>query len=95
MLEEKQQNSRWQVYIIEASDYSLYTGITTCVERRFFEHLKGKGAKFFRGRKPVLVCFLEAGHTKSSALKREIEIKKMTRQQKLKLIHSKNIKIIP
>jgi len=77
----------WFVYIIEASDGSLYTGVTTDVERRFAEHCDSdKGAKFFRGRKPVKVVYQQDHPDRSSALKREAEIKKLTRQSKLLLI---------
>ena len=74
----------WHVYIIQASNNSLYTGITTDVERRFTEHSNGPlGAKFFNGRKPVKIVYREDGHTRSSASKREAEIKKLSRLQKL------------
>jgi putative endonuclease len=77
----------WFVYIIEASNKALYTGITTDIDRRFQEHLSGKkGAKFFNGRPPVKVVFQEPGHTRQTASRREYQIKKMTRQQKLTLI---------
>ena len=73
----------WSVYIIEANDHSYYTGITTDVERRFEQHKSGPlGAKFFNGRTPLRVIYREDGHTRSSASKREIEIKKLTRLQK-------------
>lgn len=77
----------WYVYIIEASDGSLYTGVTTDVERRFTEHCgKGKGARFFRGRKPVKVVYTESHPDRGSALRRESEIKKLKRDCKLELI---------
>ena len=77
----------WSLYIIEASDASLYTGITTDVERRFDEHLRGlKGAKYFNGRRPLDVVYREDGHSRSSASRREAEIKKLTRRQKQALI---------
>jgi putative endonuclease len=79
--------STWSLYIIEASDASLYTGITIDVERRFEEHLNyQKGAKYFNGRTPVRVVYREDGHTRSSASRREMEIKKMTRRDKQNLI---------
>lgn len=79
--------SQWSLYIIEASDRSLYTGITTDVERRFDEHLnRQKGAKFFHGRSPIRVVYREDGHTRSSASRREFEIKRMSRREKEKLI---------
>lgn len=77
----------WSIYIIEASDASLYTGITTDVERRFEEHLNGlKGAKYFNGRRPLGVVYREDGHSRSSASRREAEIKKLSRAQKKALI---------
>lgn len=77
----------WTLYIIEANDASLYTGISTDVERRFEEHRSGnKGAKFFNGRAPLKLVYLEQGHTRSSASRREYEIKRMSRQQKQNLI---------
>lgn len=79
--------SNWYVYIIESSDESLYTGITTDVDRRFAEHCgQGKGAKFFRGRKPRKVVYSEEHADRSSALKREAQIKKLSRVEKLGII---------
>lgn len=80
-------SATWSLYIIEASDASLYTGITTDVERRFDEHQSGnKGAKYFNGRSPVRVVYREDGHTRSSASQREAEIKKLSREAKNRLI---------
>jgi putative endonuclease len=76
----------WSLYIIEASDASYYTGITTDVERRFSQHLNGTGAKFFSGRQPLAVVYREDGHDRGSASRREAEIKKMTRPEKVALI---------
>ena len=77
----------WFVYIIEASDGSLYTGVTTDVARRFVEHGgTDKGARFFRGRKPLRVVHTETYPDRSSSQKRESVIKKLTRQEKLELI---------
>jgi putative endonuclease len=81
-------NKNWQVYIIEASDSKLYTGITTDIEQRWQSHASGKGAKFFRGRTPEKICYLEKNHDKSSASKREAEIKQLSRNEKLLLILS-------
>ena len=83
----------WYVYIIKADDHSLYTGISTDVDRRFQEHCgKSGGARYFNGRKPVEVVYREGGHDRSSASKREIEIKKLSRSQKQALIkRSKSI----
>jgi putative endonuclease len=75
----------WQVYMILCSDDSLYTGITTDVERRFRQHEDGKGAKYFRGRQPVRIVYLEDNHTRSSAAQRECLIKSMSRADKVLL----------
>ena len=84
-------NATWSLYIIEASDSSLYTGITTDVERRFEEHLQcRKGAKYFNGRSPIRVVYREDGHTRSSASRREAEIKKLSRGEKKSLIAAPN-----
>ena len=76
----------WQVYIILCSDNSLYTGITTDVERRFSQHLTGTGAKYFRGRSPQRLVYLEVGHDRSSASRREVEIKRLRLSDKRRLI---------
>jgi putative endonuclease len=85
----KASTGTWSLYIIEASDASLYTGITTDVERRFDEHLNcHKGAKYFNGRSPVRIVYREEGHDRSSASRREAEIKKLSRSEKQRLISS-------
>jgi len=76
----------WQVYIILCSDNSLYTGITTDIDRRFRQHGAGRGAKYFRGRQPLEVVYLETGYSRSSAAVREAGIKAMNRSDKLDLI---------
>ena len=76
----------WQVYIILCSDDSLYTGITTDVERRFAQHLAGTGAKYFRSRSPRRIVYLESGHNRSSASRREVEIKRLRPADKRLLI---------
>ena len=77
----------WYVYMIRASDESLYTGITTDVKRRFEEHGSPiKGARFFRGRQPMEVVLTERHPDRSIASRREAEIKKMSRKNKLRLI---------
>ncbi|MBL0226059.1 MAG: GIY-YIG nuclease family protein [Geobacteraceae bacterium] len=78
----------WQVYMILCSDDSLYTGITTDIQRRFLQHASGRGAKYFRGHRPLEVVYREEGHTRSSASKREREIKSLERPDKLALISS-------
>ncbi|MCW8860301.1 MAG: GIY-YIG nuclease family protein [Deltaproteobacteria bacterium] len=78
----------WQLYIILCSDDSLYTGITTDVERRFAQHAAGKGAKYFRGRSACRIVYLEMGHDRSSASRREVDIKKLRPEAKWLLIAS-------
>jgi len=80
----------WYVYMIRADDDCLYTGVTTDVIRRFKEHSGGpRGARFFNGRKPAEVVYTESGHTRSSACRREAEIKKMNRRQKDTLLKTR------
>jgi putative endonuclease len=77
----------WSVYIIETSAGTLYTGVSTDVARRFREHHGGRrGARYFRGAKPRAVVFVEDGHTRSSACRREAAIKRLSREGKLALI---------
>jgi putative endonuclease len=77
----------WTVYIIRCEDETLYTGVTTDVERRFREHLeRPSGAKYFNGRGPREVVYTETGHDRSSACRREAAIKKLSRDEKLRLI---------
>ena len=79
--------SQWFVYIIRSSDDSLYTGVTTDIERRFREHCGSvKAARFFRGRQPLEVVHTEPHPDRSSAQSREAEIKKLSRGLKLELI---------
>ena len=76
----------WYVYILRCGDGTLYTGITDDVDRRLAVHRAGKGAKYTRGRGPLEVVYTKEVPDKSAALKREIAIKKLTRQEKERLI---------
>lgn len=76
----------WYVYIILCSDNSLYTGCTTDIARRFRQHATGSGAKYFRGRQPLQVVYLENGHSRSSAATRETLIKNLKRVDKEMLV---------
>ena len=73
------------VYLLQCSDRSIYTGITTDVERRFLEHKGGKGGHYTRSRSVKKILYTEEHPDRSSASKREAEIKKMSRTDKLKL----------
>lgn len=83
----------WFVYIIHCSDDTFYTGISTDVQRRFKEHAEQRGAKYFRARRPVQLIYLERGHQRSSASRREAQIKKMSRAEKNALLHSQDNEI--
>lgn len=74
------------VYIIECRDKSLYTGITNNLERRFNEHKNGKGGHYTSSKKVKKIVYTEEQIDRSSALKREAQIKKLKRGKKLKLI---------
>jgi putative endonuclease len=84
---------QWQVYIILTKRQRLYTGITNDMRGRWQSHLDGKGAKFFRIDKPAHIVYLENGHDRSSASKRESAIKQLSRAQKLTLISIDNPKL--
>ncbi len=79
-------SQNWFLYIIECCNKTLYTGITTDVDRRFEEHSSGKGAKFLRGKAPLTKLFSVKAGDRSSASKWEIKIKKLSREQKKRLI---------
>ena len=73
-------------YILECSDGTYYTGWTTDPERRISQHNKGIGAKYTSTRRPVRMVYLEPHSTRTDAMKRELAIKKMKREQKSRLI---------
>ena len=76
----------YYVYILECLDKTLYTGITTDVKRRIKEHKSGKGGAYTRSKKVIKILYTEKLPTRSSALKREAEIKSWNRNKKLALI---------
>ena len=78
--------STWHLYILRCRDNTLYTGITTDVEKRLEAHRSGKGAKYTRGRVPLELVYRETCGSHSEALKRELEVKKLSRETKLELI---------
>ena len=83
---------KWSVYMIRCSDNSLYTGITTDIDRRFRQHSEGKGAKYFRGRTPVQVVYCEENQSHCSAAGREYRIKSMNRADKELMVAEFKIK---
>jgi putative endonuclease len=82
------QENKWCVYMTRGSDGSLYTGVSIDVERRIRQHNgEGKrGAKSLRSRRPVVCVYRQEFPTRSEALKRELEIKKMKRGEKVLLL---------
>lgn len=78
----------YYVYILKCCDGTLYCGYTNDVEKRFETHQSGKGAKYTRGRLPLELVYTEEFETKSEAMKRECEIKKMNREKKMEIIEN-------
>lgn len=78
--------SSWYLYILRCGDGTLYTGITTDVYKRLEVHRSGKGAKYTRGRQPLELAYQESCGSHSDALKRELAVKSLSRQDKLRLI---------
>lgn len=71
---------------MSCGDGSLYTGITTDIDKRFEKHCSGKGAKYTRGRGPLAIVYREDCGSHSDALKREYQIKQLPREEKLLLL---------
>jgi putative endonuclease len=87
--------NQWLVYVLRCGDNSLYTGVTTDVERRVREHNQDNklAASYTRSRRPVTLVYTELCSNRSEAQKREMEIKRLTRQQKEGLITSQALSI--
>lgn len=83
---EKNMEENWYLYILRCKDDSLYTGITIDVTRRLEAHRSGKGAKYTRGRGPLELVYQEYCGTHSQALKREMEIKALSRKEKEEML---------
>ena len=81
-----ERHAGWFVYIVECSDNTLYTGVATDIEARLAEHNAGRGAKYTRARLPVALVHSEEAKDKSTALRREHEIKRMRAADKRSLI---------
>ena len=82
--------SDWYLYLLRCSDGSLYTGITTNVARRFAEHREnsGTGAKYLRGRRPLMLVFQKKLGSRSLALAVESKVKRLSKKRKEDLIRS-------
>ena len=75
-------------YIVECADKTLYVGTTNDVEKRILNHnTSNTGAKYTKGRRPVVLKYMETLDTKGAALSREHELKKLTRAQKISLFN--------
>jgi len=72
----------WFIYILLCNDGSYYTGSTNDIQKRFQDHLSGKGARYTKSHKPLKIIYREEFSTKSEALKREAEIKRWPRVKK-------------
>lgn len=77
---------KWFVYMLRCGDGSIYTGIAVDVEHRLKMHRSGKGAKYTRGRGPLEIVYREECADHSAALKRELAIKALTKEEKENLI---------
>ena len=76
----------YNIYILRCSDGSLYTGIAFDLKERLSRHNQGKGAKYTKARLPVELTYFESSYSKNDAIKREFEIKRLSRDKKIKLI---------
>ena len=80
-------NAPWFVYFLRCNDNSLYAGITTNIERRLHQHNHTKlGAKYTRAKRPVTLTYIEIAADKSTASKREYQLRKLTKIQKEQLV---------
>lgn len=77
----------WYVYMLRCRDGSLYTGITTNIQKRITTHNAGKGAAYTRSRKPVLLAWFSQPLTETSARRQEAAIKKKNKKEKEEIIH--------
>lgn len=73
----------WHVYILLCENHSLYTGISNNLKQRFLDHQKGKGGKYTRSFPPLRIIYTEEYSNKSDVLKRELEIKSWSRNEKI------------
>lgn len=76
----------WKLYILRCGDGTLYTGIATDVEKRLEAHRSGKGAKYTRGRGPLELVYQEECGDHSAALRRELAVKALSREEKQNLL---------
>lgn len=89
------QVTAWHLYILRCADQSLYTGVTTDVDARVLKHNAGKGAKYTRGRLPVVLIYQETLDSRSAALKREHAIKHLPLAAKQRLVGDRHFNLNP
>jgi putative endonuclease len=82
---------KWYCYIVRCSDASFYTGATNDIVKRIEAHNKGTASKYTRCRRPVFLIYREECKDKSSALKRETQIKKLSKGNKQKLVEMQEL----
>ncbi|MFH0927940.1 MAG: GIY-YIG nuclease family protein [bacterium] len=80
--------AKWHVYVVRCSDQTLYTGIATDLASRIEKHNQGRGAKYTRSRRPVVLVYSKAMRSESAARKREMAIKRLKKTEKEALIGS-------
>ncbi len=80
----------WSVYIVRCADGTYYTGIAKDLDKRIDVHNAGKGAKYTQRRLPVALVYSEAADNRSTASKREYQIKQLSRAEKIKMIRENN-----
>ncbi len=79
----------WSVYILRCNDGTLYTGITNNLDKRIASHSSGQGSKYTRSRLPVELVYQEQANNRSAATRRELEIKRWSRADKMKMVTDK------
>lgn len=84
-------SSVWHLYLLECADGSLYAGIATDVERRFKEHLSGKGGRYTRSHKPIRLVASRPMGSRSEALRAELAIKRLSKGEKLAALLSTDL----
>lgn len=82
---------KYYTYVILTKDNTLYCGYTDDVQKRFEAHMNGKGAKYTRAHKPLKIVYTACFDTKSEAMKEELRIKSLTREQKLEFINGDQV----
>jgi putative endonuclease len=85
-MDSNEDSSGWTVYIVRCIDETLYTGVAKDLASRISQHNDGRGAKYTRGRRPVKLVYQEKARDRGAALRREIEIKRLSSSEKRALL---------